>query len=390
MPSNQADVIVIGLGAMGSAVLYQLARGGARVLGIDRFSPPHPYGSSHGETRITRLGVGEGGSYAPLVRNSHRIWRDLEAETGETLFTACGALVMASSRGTTSHHGTPDFVGRSIAVAKEFGVPHEVLDGVEIGRRFTQFLNLSGDARAYFEPGGGYLRPELCIAAQLRRASDLGAQIRRETEVVALEQDATGVTVRTPSGNIRAPRVIVAAGAWSASLLKAPFDALLTVTRQTLHWYRLDDLSAYPPDAPVFIWMHGATDVDYLYGFPPMAGERRLKLATEQYATATAANAVDRTVTPAESAEMYRRHVAGRLAGVTAHAAQAAACLYTTTPDRGFIIDRHPDMDRVHVVSACSGHGFKHSAGIGESVAEMMIQGRSSVDLSPFALARLQ
>src|SRR5882724_8062273 len=154
--TEQADFVVIGLGAMGSAVSYQLAKRGVSVIGIDRLAPPHPMGSSHGETRITRQAVGEGGSYAPLVLNSHRIWRELEADSGEKLLSQCGVLVMAPGTGTTSHHGKPDFVARSIKVARDFGIVHEILDGAEITRRFPQFLNLAGNERAYYEPGGGY------------------------------------------------------------------------------------------------------------------------------------------------------------------------------------------------------------------------------------------
>ena len=132
--AEQADFVVVGLGAMGSAVLYQLAKRGAKVIGIDRFAPPHKMGSSHGETRITRQAVGEGRDYAPLVLNSHRIWRELEADTGEVLLRDCGVLVMAPGSGQTSHHGKPDFVARSIDVAREFGIVHEVIDGKEVAR----------------------------------------------------------------------------------------------------------------------------------------------------------------------------------------------------------------------------------------------------------------
>jgi sarcosine oxidase len=185
-----------------------------------------------------------------------------------------------------------------------------------------------------------------------------------------------------------ADQAVVSAGAWNASLLGAPFDRLLTVSRQVLHWFDLDDLTPYAADAPVFIWMHGQTDVDYLYGFPPLEGERRIKVATEQYAATTSAGEVDRTVAAVESSDMYRRHVEGRLAGATPRVSQAAACLYTITPDRNFIIDRHPEWDRVLVVSACSGHGFKHSAGIGEAVAEALLDGSSRANLGSFALSR--
>jgi len=181
---------------------------------------------------------------------------------------------------------------------------------------------------------------------------------------------------------------VVTAGGWTAPLLGAPFDRLLTVNRQVLHWYELNDLAAYGPGAPAFIWMHGATDVDYLYGFPPLPGDRRIKVATEQYETRATADTINHDVDPAESDEMYRKHVQGRLAGATPRVAQAAACLYTVTPDRGFIIDRHPRLDSVFVVSACSGHGFKHSAGIGDVVAEQLTTGRNHVDLTSFSIAR--
>jgi sarcosine oxidase len=388
--SEQADFVVVGLGAMGSAVLYQLAKRGAKVIGIDRFAPPHQMGSSHGETRITRQAVGEGRDYTPFVLNSHRIWRELEADTGEKLLNACGVLVMAPGSGKTSHHGKPDFVARSIEVARDFGIVHEVFDGTEVARRFPQFLNLEGNEKAYFEPGGGYVFPERCISAQLTRAAQLGADIRTGVQVLSIDQQGGIVRIETSSGTIQAGQVVVSAGSWTAPLLGAPFDRLLTVNRQVLHWYELDDLAAYGPDTPAFIWMHGATDVDYFYGFPPVPGDRRIKVATEQYETRTTADSINREVAPVESAEFYRKHVEGRLAGAKPRVAQAAACLYTVTPDRGFIIDRHPQHDRVFVISACSGHGFKHSAGIGDVVAEHLTGGRSEVDLTPFSIARFK
>ena len=386
--TRRVDVAVLGLGAMGSAVLYQLAKRGAAVVGLDRFAPPHALGSSHGETRITRQAVGEGRDYVPFVTASHRIWRELEAETGETLMNACGALVMAPGHGISSHHGKPDFVGRSISAAQGAGIPHEVLDGAEVARRFPQFLNLAGDEKAYYEPGGGYVFPERCLSAQLTCAAASGAEIRTNSAVLGLAQDEAGLRIETADGVIQADRAVIAAGAWTAPLLGRPFDKLLTVRRQLLHWYALAEDTAYGPNAPVFIWMYGTTDTDYLYGFPPLPGERAIKVATEQYATTTTADAVERRVDPAESAEMYRLRVADRLDGATPEVTRAAACVYTVTPDRGFIIDRHPDMDRVLVVSACSGHGFKHSAGIGEAVAAELAGGPGRVDLAPFALAR--
>ena len=390
MNSNDrnVDVVVVGLGAMGSAVLYQLAKRGVKAVGLDRFVPPHDHGSSHGETRITRQAVGEGSACAPFVLDAHRTWRELEAETGERLLVACGALVMSSSTAATAHHGQADFLSSSIETARTFGIAHELLDGAEIPSRFPQFLGLSGAARAYYEPGGGYLLPERCIAAQLRAAAKLGAHIRTGLTVHSVKQDGAGVRIETDGEAVFADRAVITAGPWIAPLLGAPFDRLLKVSRQVLYWFALDDVTAYGGAAPVYIWMHGPSEVDYFYGFPPLPGEHRVKVASEQYATATTADTIDRTLSPSEAAYMFDAHVKGRLAGVLAPAVATATCLYTTTPDRGFVIDRHPDMDRVVVVSACSGHGFKHSAGIGKAVAEWVTVGRSGVDLTPFRLSR--
>ena len=196
--SERADILVIGLGAMGSAALYQLAKRGVKAVGLDRFAPPHMMGSSHGETRITRQAVGEGRDYVPLVLDSHRIWRELEAETSDQLLNPCGLVVMAPGVGETSHHGKPDFVARSIAAARDFGIAHEVIDGQEVARRFPQFLNLEGNEKAYYEPGGGYVFPERCIKAQLTRAEQLGAVIRTGVEVLSLAQ----TRLRRSGGNV--------------------------------------------------------------------------------------------------------------------------------------------------------------------------------------------
>ena len=173
--NERVDFLVIGLGAMGSAALFQLAKRGAKALGIDRGAPPHALGSSHGETRVTRQALGEGSEYVPLVLDSHRIWRELESETGESLFNACGVLLIAQGTGEAVHHGKPDFLARTIKTAREFHIPHEVLDGEQVAKRFPQFLNLAGNEQAYYEPGGGYVFPERCIKAQLKCAAQLGA-----------------------------------------------------------------------------------------------------------------------------------------------------------------------------------------------------------------------
>ena len=171
-------------------------------------------------------------------------------------------------------------------------------------------------------------------------------------------------------------------------LLGEPFSRLLTVNRQVLHWFPVIDQMYSPDRFPTIIWMHGDTADAYFYGFPSVPGTGLLKAATEQYQVATAPDSVDRTGAPAEADAFYRNHLAGRLRDVGAHAAKSVVCLYTVTPDSGFIIDQHPRMERVTVISACSGHGFKHSAGIGEAVACKLVEPEGGATLAPFSLGR--
>jgi sarcosine oxidase len=384
----EADVAVVGLGAMGSAALYQLARRRVTAIGIDRFAPPHDLGSTHGETRITREAIGEGPEYVPFVRESHRIWRELEAATGERLMEQCGGIVIGRAGMTAPLHGKPDFAGRSAAVARQFGIAHEMLAGVEIRRRFPHLIGATDEDVAYYEPGAGYVRPEACVAAQLNQAQALGAKLLTGVVANSLTQAGRLVRIETDGGVVTARHAIVAAGAWAGKLLGAPFDRLLHVTRQVQHWFALAPDAVLPDPAPVFMWVHGMTDADTCYGFPPLPGERRFKAAGEQYDILTDADTVARAVAPTEAAAFYAAHLRGRFAGVVPEAVASTTCLYTMTPDHGFIIDTHPRMDRVLVVSACSGHGFKHSAGVGLAVAALAAGEPSPLDLRPFALSR--
>jgi sarcosine oxidase len=385
--SDTADVVVVGLGAFGSAVLYQLAKHGVRAIGIDRFAPPHTMGSTHGESRITRLAVGEGDAYAPLVRRSHALWREIEHDAGIAVFQETGGLIMAPRDSSARHHGREDFVQRSIAMAQRTGIPHEVLDAPEIAARYPQF-QLRGDERGYFEPSAGVLSPERCVEAQLRLAARFGATIRTGEQVLAIEQQGGTVRVTTGLGVTEASRCIVTAGPWLAGLLPA-FRPLARVYRQVLHWFPPSDPAAFAPDRfPVFIWMHGEQEEDYFYGFPVAAGAADMKVASESYARDSDPDHVDRTVSPEEAAAMYARHVAGRLRDLSGQATRSAACLYTVTPDAGFIVDTPHGQDRVLAVSACSGHGFKHAAAMGEAIAQVVATGNSTIDLSPFAMGR--
>jgi sarcosine oxidase len=384
---HSADVVVVGLGAMGSAALYQLARRGARAIGIDRFAPPHDRGSSHGESRITRQAIGEGEEYVPFALRSHEIWRELEAETGRSLLAPVGGLIIGRQGEAGKQHGHADFIGRTIAAARRFGIEHEVLSAGDAAARFPQF-QLAGDETCYYEPGAGFLRAEACVATQLDRARALGATIRTGETVTDVAADATRVTIRTEAATYTAGHAVITAGAWAPGLLGGSFATALRVYPQTLYWFAPDDEAVFAPGRfPIFIWRHGGGEDDHFYGFP-VVGEG-VKLATEQFVQTTEPDGARPTPTAGDARRMHETHVRGRIEGLSDRCVRAVTCLYTVTPSSGFLIDRHPEWDRVLVASPCSGHGFKHSAAIGEALAECVIDGKSRLDVEPFSLARV-
>lgn len=383
MSPQTADIVVLGLGAMGSAALFQLAARGADVLGIDQFRPPHEFGSSHGETRVTRLGVAEGTALAPLVKRSHEIWKELEGRTGESLFGQVGFLAISSE---PSQPGAADYVERTLAVARRSGTRHELIAPEEARRRYP-WLNVADGDRVYFEPEGGYLRPERCVAAQLRLAAAAGARLVLDTRVEAIVPHAGHVEIRTGKGRILAGRVVVSAGAWAGRLLGPQVSGLLRPTREILHWYALDPSApAGWGEAPVYIWSYGHGVEEGFYGFPAFDGS--VKLAHGEKTRSVDPDAFDRSSEEEESRDFYARSIAGRLKGLRVDQSRRKTCLYTVSPDNGFIIDQWPQCERVLVVSPCSGHGFKHSAAIGEAVSQRLLDGASRIDLAAFGLAR--
>jgi sarcosine oxidase len=378
--TEKFDVIVIGLGAVGSATVFQLAKRGAKVLGIDRFAPPHKYGSTHGETRITRLACGEGAIYTQFARRSHELWRELERETGEQLLLQNGLLVISGKGQRASAHGNPAFLQSSIDAAVENGVAHEVLSDAAIRQRFPGFKVADGDS-AYFEPESGILFPEKGVRVQLMAAQRHGARLQTAETVARFDAGKSGVEVITDKATYNADRIVVSAGPWLPDFLPKPLARHFTIRRQVLLWFALKDgepIERYKPDAfPVFYWQLPRRQA--LYGFPWIdTDEPAIKVATEQYDTTTTAQSVDRNVTPDEIAAVYNEYVADFMPGVSSRCIKSATCMYTCTEDTHFVIDTLPGEPRVIVASPCSGHGFKHSPAIGEGIAELLTQGRPS------------
>ncbi len=383
------DLIVVGLGAMGSAALYQAAKRGAKVLGIDRFSPPHQMGSSHAETRISRLAVGEGEQYLPLVVRSHEIWQEIEEKSGQKLFYQTGGYIINSKKSPptkTSHYA--NFVARTAQIAQSHGFPFILQSPAKVRNRYPH-LSLHDNHAVGFEPSGGLILCERAIETQLTLARQHGAVVHVNEPMVDLQDEDGGVMVTTELGAYHAAKGIIAAGAWLPAMLPSLKRDLFRVTRQAVYWFEPVEAEKFSVENfPYIIWLDDTKDE--LIGIFPMPphGTAGVKMLTEQYEVATSPETVQREVTQAEIDRFYARFVAPKFRGVTPNCVRAAACLYTNTPDDHFVIDFHPESEKIMIISACSGHGFKHSAAVGEAVAQQILNNGSSLDLTPFRLGR--
>jgi sarcosine oxidase len=369
------DVVVIGLGAMGSAAVASLARRGCRVVGIERFAPGHDRGSSHGATRIIRLGYFEHPSYVPLLRAAYPLWRELAAKSGLPLVQITGIVEI----------GAPDseLIAGTLRSSRLHGLAHEVLDAAGLMRRFPAFRVPAGYV-GVFQPEGGFLRAEQAIHAQLALARDAGAQLRFGESVVAIEPRGGGVRVVTQNGAIDAGCAIVTAGPWVKSVLPG-LPAPIRVTRQVLGWFEPHDRALFAPDRfPVFLLQN---EDGIFYGFPD-DGASGVKVAKHHHADESVdPDRCDREVTAADEA-MIRAVLAAHLPAADGRRLAAITCLYTMTPDGDFILDRLPGHDAIIVASPCSGHGFKFAPVIGEILADLALAGSTSHDISRFALGR--
>lgn len=371
------ELAIIGLGAVGGAALLAAARAGTRTIGLDRFAPPHDRGSTHGETRIVRAAIGEGEAYSPFAKRSFELWDQLSEETKTDLVNRCGCLVLG---GTLPHatHVPAGFLETTIQAAKAHAIPHEILKGHDVRTRFPAFAAFDGE-KAFFERGAGMAFPEKIVAAQIARARELGADIRLDDAVQSVARDGQGVIIRTRTEAIRAGRAILASGAWTKDFLPPGLSQKLTVTRQTLHWFEAPPKSsAYEPtEMPVFIW-------NDLYGFPRAGAAPEVKIATEALDALTDPNQTQ-TVQENDRAAI-RSRVANHFPAL-GPLTRSTTCLYTSTPDFNFWVAPHPEIPALTIVSACSGHGFKHAAALGEAVAARTL-GHTGLDI-PDAWTRL-
>ena len=373
----QFDVVVVGLGATGAAALHRLARRGVRVLGLERLTPGHDQGSSHGESRIIRLGYFEHPSYVPLLRRAYELWRELEAEAEAEakLLHITGILEVGPPGGAV--------VSGTLAASRLHGLPHEVMNAAETMRRFPAF-KIPDEYVGVLQPDGGFIAAEAAIAAMLAQARAAGADIQTGVAVRSVTPRGNRVRIETGTGLIDANTAIVAAGPWLMKLMP-DLPAPLRVTREVIGWFEPRNPAPFlAGQFPVFLL---ESPFGQHYGFPPWRGGL-LKIAKHHHRDETVdPDNVDRVVS-SEDEELIRPFVSQYIPAAAGPLRTAKTCLYTMTPDRDFLIDRLPGAPNIIVASPCSGHGFKFAPVVGEILADLATEGGTGHDISRFRFGR--
>ncbi len=371
------DVIIVGLGGMGSAAAYHVATRGHRVLGLERHQPAHAKGSSHGGSRIIRQSYFEDPGYVPLLLRAYELWDKLAVDAQREVYRLTGGLFI----------GPPDcqtFSGSMLA-SREWGLPHEVLDAAEVAARFPNFTPHPDDL-ALYEAKAGFARPELTVQAHLDLAEKAGATLQFDEPVLEWSQTATGVRVTTARGSYTAGQLVICPGAWAPQLL-GQFGITITVERQVMYWLDPVGGAAAFQDQPIFIDENFSSA--QIYGFPAIDGPGGgVKVAFFRKGVACTPDTIDRTVHAREIEEMTAR-VTELLPALAGDCLHAATCMYSNTPDQHFVIARHPGCTNVTVACGFSGHGFKFVPVVGEILADLCIEGATAHPISLFDPQRL-
>lgn len=373
------DVIVVGVGGMGSAAVYELARRGRRVLGLERHEIPHVLGSSHGHSRVIRLAYFEDPAYVPLLRRAYELWRELEAVSGDSLLRITGSID-AGPRGDRIFEGSRE----ACAV---HGLEHEVLSSRELNERFPAY-RLPAETMALLQPQGGFLDPERCVVAYVAAARSLGAAVRTGEALAGWEIDGSGVRVVTDVGEYRAERLVITAGAWAGKIV-GPLAGSLRPERQVVGWFAPSRAEWFRPSHfPVF---NMTVPEGHFYGLPvyPEAGEASgFKVGRYHHLEeACDPDTVDRTPRAADEA-VLRSFVERYFPAGAGKTVVLQACLFTNTPDEHFILDQHPDHPEVAVAAGFSGHGFKFASVVGEIMADLATAGATAHAIGMFRCGR--
>lgn len=375
------DVIVVGLGAMGSAAAYHLSRKHTKVLGLETFTPAHDQGSSHGESRIIRQAYFEDPAYVPLVLRAYNLWYQLQEECGEDLLSITGGLAIGPADGR--------LVTGCLKSASKHGLEHESLDTREMQRRFPQF-GLADNEVAVYEANAGYLRPEECIRQHLKCALNRGADLRFDEAVLSWKasQSGEGVTVTTVKQTHRARSLVISVGPWFTEFVAA-VSMPVVVSRRVVFWLKpKGDVSAFSSKVfPIFLWQPERGP--FFYGLPSIKDTGYPKVAIHSGGEVCTPSTIDRAVHERDELAI-RSAIGSRVPMLNGAVFHATTCMYTMTPDEHFIIDSHPDHPQVILAAGFSGHGFKFSPVVGEILSELATTGNTSSDITLFAGSRFR
>lgn len=375
MTESNYDVIVLGLGGMGSAAMYHLAKCGARVCGIERHGIAHDRGSSHGMSRIIRKAYFEHPDYIPLLERAYALWEKLEEESGQELFIKSGLILS----------GVPEsLLMRGLkACYAAYELPHRTFDAATARAEFPQFT-LPDDHIVYYDPLAGYVSPEACIEQLVTLAQQQGADLLIHEDALAWRAEGSSVTVSTNQREISAGALVLTAGPWAAASL-AELGVTLTVLRKVQLWYDSPEIDRYRSgEIPCFY-----IDADYgsFYGFPAFT-ELGIKVAEH-----TGGSPVDdpdhlnRGLEPEDETGVLRL-LSDTFPSMQPRRTHFSACMYSMTPDHHFIIDKHPYHDNVIVAAGFSGHGFKFASVVGEILADLAVDGTTMHSINFFRLDR--
>jgi sarcosine oxidase len=375
------DVIVVGLGAMGSAAAYHLCKKCSKVLGLEAFAPAHDKGSSHGESRIIRQAYFEDPAYVPLVLRAYELWNQLEQESDEDLLSITGGLAIGSQDGR--------LVTGCLKSATKYGLAHELFGAREMQRRFPQFA-LAEDEVAFYEEKAGYLRPEECIRQHLRCAVRRGADLRFEEPVIAwtASQSGEGVSVTTKKQTYQAKALVISVGPWFGEFVRE-VSMPVVVSRRVVFWLKpARQASAFDPSVfPIFLWDPARGPL--FYGLPRVREAGDPKVAIHSGIEECTPSTIDRGI-HARDELAIRSAIGSRIPALNGEISSAVTCMYTLTADEHFIIDAHPDYPQVSLASGFSGHGFKFSSVVGEILSELATTRNTSSDIALFSGSRFR
>lgn len=371
------DAIVLGLGAMGSSALYHIARRGARVLGIERFGIAHNKGSSHGQSRMIRTAYFEHPNYVPLLHRAYELWDELESASDQKLLYRTGGLYLGEIES--------ELIAGSLLAARQHSLLHELIDPAEVRKRFPAFAPPE-DHVGFCEPAAGFLLPEKIIETNVALAKHRGAAVMTDRVATWSTSERNTITVHAGTESFQTKQLILSNGSWIPESIR-DLASLFTVTRQPLAWFEphhADQLKL--GGFPVFAISNPAGGLHY--GFP-IHDDCGFKCAYHFPQERADPNQLDRNIRPGE-AEAIAAAVNRCIPGACGRLLRSCMCMYTNSPDGHFILDRHPNHENVILASCCSGHGFKFASVIGEILAQLAIDGRTSHPIDFLGLNRFK